>query len=69
MDESKTPRDNGFEKMASEKRRGLVGETIDWLGSNKKWWLLPIVLAIVVLGILVVAASATGGTPFIYTIF
>ena len=48
--------------------RGLVAEFITFLGENKKWWLLPIVLSIALLGALVFL-SGTGAAPFIYTLF
>ena len=38
------------------------------LKQNKKWWLLPIILAILVLGLAVVLGGTAAG-PFIYTLF
>src|SRR5438876_148823 len=35
---------------------------------NKKWWLLPIMVVILLLGVLVFLGS-TGAAPFIYTLF
>lgn len=50
--------------------RSLLGREI-WLflRSNKKLWLLPIVLALVLLGSLMVFAETSVLAPFIYTIF
>jgi len=39
-----------------------------FLKHNKKWWLLPLLLALLLLGLLVVL-SGTGLAPFIYTLF
>ena len=36
---------------------------------RKKFWLLPIILALLLLGILMVFASGSALAPFIYTIF
>ncbi|MAG57512.1 MAG: hypothetical protein CMJ83_14565 [Planctomycetes bacterium] len=58
-----------FEAESQKKRRGLLRETFDWLGQNKKWWLLPIVLAILGLGALVVLGGSSAISPFIYTLF
>ena len=35
---------------------------------NKKWWMVPIILALGAMGVLV-ALSTTGAAPFIYTLF
>ncbi|HWX18924.1 MAG TPA: DUF5989 family protein [Candidatus Binatia bacterium] len=39
-----------------------------FMKENKKWWLLPLVVALLVLGLLVLL-SGTGLAPFIYTLF
>jgi hypothetical protein len=40
-----------------------------FLSSNKKFWLLPIVVVMVVLGSLLVLAGGSALAPFIYTLF
>ncbi len=47
---------------------GLVAELWGFLGHNKKWWLIPI---IVVLGLFVVVAALASSpvAPFIYALF
>ena len=57
-----------FERAASEKRQGLISEFWGFLAENKKWWLLPILIAVVVLGALVMLGGTAAG-PFIYTLF
>ena len=58
-----------LEKVAAEERpRSFVGELWGFLKQNKKWWLLPILLILLVFGLLVVL-SGTGLAPFIYTLF
>lgn len=47
----------------------LVGEMWLFLRQNKKLWLLPIVLVLLVLGALLVFAQTSALAPFIYTIF
>ncbi len=60
---------NEFEKAAQESdRRGILGEFWGFLKENKKWWLLPIILLILLLGLLVFLAG-TGLAPFVYTLF
>jgi hypothetical protein len=48
---------------------GLVGEFWQFLKVRKKWWLLPIVVLMVVVGALLVFAQGSALAPFIYTIF
>ena len=58
-----------FEQQASEARRGFFGEVFDWMGHNKKWWLLPVVLAVLCLGVLVMFGGVSAISPFLYTLF
>lgn len=40
-----------------------------FLRERKKWWLLPIVLVLVLIGAVVTAASGTALAPFVYALF
>jgi len=66
MNESNKQQD--IEQLADEAQPGLVAEFIDFLAHNKKWWLLPILLVVGVLGVLAIFAGS-GAAPFIYTLF
>lgn len=57
-----------FEKQAQQGRTNLASEFIDFLRHNKKWWLLPILITILLLGALVLL-SGSAAAPFIYTLF
>lgn len=59
---------NEFARAGSEGRTGLVAEFIDFLKHNKKWWLLPILLAMLAIGALILLGG-TGAAPFIYPLF
>ncbi len=59
---------NDFERDAAGRRVGLISEFWSFLKHNKKWWLLPIVIVMFLLGLLVVLGG-TAGAPFIYTLF
>ena len=41
---------------------------MEFLRQNKKWWLLPILILSLLLGLLIVL-SGSGLAPFIYTLF
>jgi len=63
------PKPNEFEKAAAEAGRGgLLRDLWGFLRENKKWWLLPILIVLLVFGLFVVL-SGTGLAPFIYTLF
>ena len=62
------PEEKKFEQLASEKRPSLAAEFWGFLGRNKKWWLLPILLLLFALG-LVVLLSSSALAPFIYPLF
>ena len=47
----------------------LVKEFLEFLKENKKWWLLPIVLFMLLLGLLLILTEGSALAPFIYTLF
>lgn len=57
-----------FERHAAAPRRGLAREFLTFLGHNKKWWLAPIIVVLVVFGLLV-ALGHSGLAPLIYALF
>jgi hypothetical protein len=57
-----------FADEAGRAAPGFVRELWDFLRSNKKWWLAPIILVLVVLGALIMIGG-TAAAPFIYTLF
>ena len=56
-----------FVTESRENRHGLLSEFWHWLEHNKKWWLLPILLALAMLGAIVML-SGSGLGVFIYPI-
>ncbi|MCC7181516.1 MAG: hypothetical protein IT177_24270 [Acidobacteria bacterium] len=48
---------------------GLMGELWGFMKERKKWWLLPVILVMVIVGGLLVFAQGSALAPFIYTIF
>lgn len=57
-----------FAREAAGERIGLAAELWDFLKHNKKWWLLPIILVMLGLGVLLILSS-TAAAPFIYPLF
>jgi hypothetical protein len=63
------PKQSEFERAAAQQgRSSILGEIWGFMKENKKWWLLPLVVAFLILGLLVLL-SGTGLAPFIYTLF
>lgn len=57
-----------FASAAEQKRPSLLREFGEFLLENKKWWLTPILLVLLLMGVLIVLGG-TGAAPFIYTLF
>jgi hypothetical protein len=57
-----------FARQADAKQAGFFTEFWLFLRGNKKWWLTPIIVVVVFLGVLVILGG-TGAAPFIYTLF
>ncbi|MBN1398552.1 MAG: hypothetical protein JXA06_11015 [Bacteroidetes bacterium] len=47
----------------------ILKEYFSFLKENKKWWLLPIIIVLVLFGLLIVLTEGSALAPFIYTIF
>ena len=41
----------------------------DFLKVRKKWWLAPIVIVLLLLGLLIIFTESSALAPFIYTLF
>lgn len=50
-------------------RMSAVAEFWDFLRQRKKFWLLPLVLILLVLGAVIVLTANSALAPFIYSIF
>lgn len=57
-----------FVSEAKGKRTGLIQEFLSFLAHNKKWWLLPIMVVLLLFGLLIVLGGTAAG-PFIYPLF
>ena len=47
----------------------IVQEIFAFLRENKKWWIFPIVVMLMLLGLLIVLSQGSAVAPFIYTLF
>ena len=74
MHESETEPTSGdaareeFLAKSQEKRPSLAAEVLQFVSETRKWWLLPLILALAILGALAAFGTSTAG-PFVYTFF
>jgi hypothetical protein len=47
----------------------LAREFLAYMSARKKWWLAPILLALLIFGGLLILAQGSAIAPFIYTVF
>jgi hypothetical protein len=50
-------------------KMSLLSEIWDFLKVRKKFWLLPIVVLLLLLGLLIIFTESSAVAPFIYTLF
>lgn len=47
----------------------LIRDLWNFLRERKKWWLLPMIIVLLFIGLIIVFAGSSAIAPFIYTIF
>ncbi|HEX3906228.1 MAG TPA: DUF5989 family protein [Polyangia bacterium] len=57
-----------FKSAAAKAKPSLLKDFFGLLAQNKKWWLLPLIVVLVGLGVLAILGG-TAAAPFIYTLF
>ena len=57
-----------FEQAAYEEQPGLIAEFLEFLVESKAWWLTPIIVVLLLVGLLIVLSGSVIA-PFIYPIF
>lgn len=50
-------------------RLGVAGELLSFLLANKRWWVMPMIFVILLVGVLIVLAQSSAIAPFVYTLF
>lgn len=57
-----------FTDVKPGREKGVLAEFFGLLMTNKKYWMLPIILLLLAFGVLVIL-SGSSAAPFIYTLF
>jgi hypothetical protein len=55
--------------LKAKRNFATVGELLGFFTGNKRWWILPMILTLFLLGALIVVAQSSAIAPFIYTLF
>ena len=50
-------------------RLAIAKELLEFLWKLKMWWIIPMVMLLMFMGLLIGFGSSTGVGPFIYTLF
>jgi hypothetical protein len=58
----------GFVQIA-QRRFGIAGELVSFFCENKRWWMLPMIVILLFVGILILLAQSSAIAPFVYTLF
>ncbi len=58
-----------FDRAASERQTTFIGEFWQFLRHNKKWWLAPIIVTLLIVAVLIFLAGSSGAGPLMYTLF
>jgi hypothetical protein len=53
----------------ARKKFPIIKSLIDFLMSRKKYWIIPLVIMLLMLGLLIVFASSSALAPLIYPLF
>ena len=62
--------ENGMKFVRTAVRRfGIAGELLSFVAQNKRWWMLPMITILLLMGVLFVLAQSSVIAPFIYTLF
>jgi hypothetical protein len=48
---------------------GIGREMLEFMRFRKKYWLTPVILILLVIGLIIVFAAGSAFAPFIYTLF
>ncbi len=51
------------------RRFTIAGELISFFARNKRWWVLPIIILVLLFGMVLIAAESSSIMPLIYTMF
>ncbi len=58
----------GFFRSAG-RRFGIAGELFSFFWGHKRWWMIPMLVTLFLVGVLLILERSSAIAPFIYTLF
>ncbi len=52
--------------VAVREKAGIVGELLSFLWQRKLWWIMPLAILLVLLGLLIIFAQTSAVAPWLY---
>lgn len=53
----------------TKQRSSIISELFQFLWKNKLWWLMPLIVIFLLLGLLIIFTEGSALAPFLYTLF
>lgn len=53
----------------SARRFGIAVELLSFFWTYKRWWILPMMVLLLLIGVMIILAQTSAIAPFIYTLF
>jgi hypothetical protein len=50
-------------------KSSIIRELLSFLWQERIWWMIPMVIVLILLGVLIIFAEQSAVAPFIYTLF
>jgi len=50
-------------------KMGILGELFQFLWQNKRWWLIPVLVVLVLFSLILILSQSSAIGPFIYSLF
>ncbi len=60
---------NQIRTILAMANKSLIGEFWSYFKERKVWWMVPIIILILLVGILIILAQSSSISPFIYALF
>ena len=51
------------------RRVGIAGELLSFFARNKRWWMMPVVLVVLLCAVLITLGQSSILAPFVYSLF
>jgi Family of unknown function (DUF5989) len=64
----KDEKNMGFVRSTG-RRFGIAGELLFFFIGHRHWWMLPLIIAVLLVGVVIILAQSSALAPFLYPFF